>query len=287
MKSHPPHNSTSSPNRFQAFFRQRPKRVLFVVVGVIVLVLVAATRWQYSRSISRVNVVGTTLIRQSEIVDLALQAKQGSANTSGNAISSGTVLRTLKSDINTSEIESRIEKHPFVKSASVFIGASDALTVEIQERTPIAYMMMKGKQFYVDAEGRIMPYRLTESVLDLPVIAAIGRTKIDSARIAEVLLILDVVQTFDKEHPKLPALYSSLSEIDVLSSGEFQFRLTSCSTPIRFGTSEQKEEKIARISAFMQHCARSKTSLDDCKYVDVRWQHQVVLMPLSRDVAAK
>jgi hypothetical protein len=182
--------------------------------------------------------------------------------------------KIARADINTSEIERRIEKHPFVKRASVFVGASDALTVEIEERKPIAYLMMKGKQYYVDADARVLPYRLTETVLDLPIIAALGRTKLDSVRIAEVLAIVAALQTFDKDTHQ--SLYRSLSEIDVLPTGEFQFRLTECSTPIRFGTSENKEVKIARLAAFLQHCARTKTSLDACKYVDVRWEHQIV-----------
>lgn len=271
-------------NRVGQFFRQRPKRLLFIAVCITGLVLVAATRWQFSRSISRVNVQGTSLLRQSEIVDIVLQAKTALPLTSRM-----TAPRMPKTDINTSEIEQRIEKHPFVKHASVFIGASDALTVELEERVPIAYLMMKGKQYYLDAEGRVLPYRLTESVLDLPVIAASGRMKLDSARLAEVIETVRAIQAFDKEHEQ--TLYQSLSEIDVLPGGEFQFRLTACPTPIRFGTAENKEVKIARIAAFMRHCARPNSSVahsfSDCKYVDVRWEHQIVVMPFARNVAIK
>jgi cell division septal protein FtsQ len=267
-------------NIFQQWIRQRPKRILLIAVCCVVLVMIAAVRWQYSRTITRVNVIGTVLMRQSEIVDLALQSKQlstspeSSASTSAGAASKNMSSKIARADINTSEIERRIEKHPFVKRASVFVGASDALTVEIEERKPIAYLMMKGKQYYVDADARVLPYRLTETVLDLPIIAALGRTKLDSVRIAEVLAIVAALQTFDKDTHQ--SLYRSLSEIDVLPTGEFQFRLTECSTPIRFGTSENKEVKIARLAAFLQHCARTKTSLDACKYVDVRWEHQIV-----------
>jgi cell division septal protein FtsQ len=271
-------------NIFQQWIYQRPKRILLIAVCCVLLVMIAALRWQYSRTIVRVNVIGTTLIRQSEIIDIALQSKQSrssqesSGNASANALANASAKIVLskiaKADINTSEIERRIEKHPFVKRASVFVGASDALTVEIDERKPIAYLMMKGKQYYVDAEANVLPYRLTETVLDLPIISALGRTKLDSARIADVIATTRAVQAFDSDTHQ--SLYRSLSEIDVLPNGELQFRLTQCSTPIRFGTSEHKEAKIARLAAFLQHCTRTKTSLDACKYLDVRWEHQVV-----------
>jgi cell division protein FtsQ len=274
-------------NLFQQWIRQRPKRILLIAILFAVVVMIAALRWQYSRTITRVNVLGTTLIRQSEIVEIALQAKnsssaqESSTNAAANTSSAkANVSKIAKADINTSEIERRIEKHPFVKHASVFVGASDALTVEIEERKPIAYLMMKGKQYYVDADAQVMPYRLTETVLDLPIIAALGRTKLDSARIADVITTVAALQAFDKDTHQ--SLYRSLSEIDVLPSGELQFRLTECSTPIRFGTSEHKEAKIARLGAFLQHCAHTKTSLDACKYVDVRWEHQVVVIPAQR-----
>jgi cell division septal protein FtsQ len=295
-------------NLFQQWFRERPKRILLIAVLFAVVVMIAALRWQYSRTISRVNVVGTRLIRQSEIVDLVLQSNlqsNGQSNLQSNGQSKtqssthNTGQNNLQSkqprasqelsvkvytskisraDINTSEIERRIEKHPFVKRASVFVGASDVLTVEIEERKPIAYLMMKGKQYYVDADAHVLPYRLTETVLDLPVISALGRTKLDSARIADVITTARAVQAFDKEAHQ--SLYRSLSEIDVLPSGEFQFRLAEYATLIRFGTSEQKEAKIARLGAFLNHCARTKTSLDACKYVDVRWEHQIVIAVL-------
>jgi cell division septal protein FtsQ len=268
--------------KLQAFFRQRSKRVLLIAIVFAALVFVAAIRWQNSRSITRVNVLGTTLIRQSEIVDIVLQNAQDAASKKLQKTNQvlNVPTRLTKNDINTNELEQRIEKHPFVKRASAFIGASDALTIEVEERKPIAYLMMKGKQYYLDAEARILPYRLTETVLDLPIIAAQGRTKPDSAKIAEVMLTLAAIQEFDKAHEQ--SLYQSLSEIDVFPNGEFQFRLTDFPTPIRFGSAEQKELKIKRLAAFLQHCTHHKISLDDCKYVDVRWEHQVVIMPQER-----
>ncbi|TAE29951.1 MAG: hypothetical protein EAZ92_05310 [Candidatus Kapaibacterium sp.] len=270
--------------------------MLFIALVALGVVILAATRWQAARSIGRVNVVGTSLIRTSEIIDIVLQAPKNNTSASSSGTPSQTLSTTLsgkfqKAYINTDEIARRVEKHPFVKSATVFIGASDAITVEVEERVPIAFVMMKGKQFYLDHDARILPYRLTESVLDLPVIAALGRAKLDSTRLAEVLGILQAVEVFDKEQPEAEKhrqaqpLSQMLSEIDVLPNGDYTLRLTKYSTPIRFGRVEHKEAKIARLAAFLSHCAENKVEVHDCKYVDVRWEHQIVLFPALRAMA--
>ncbi len=287
-------------NRVQAFFRRRSLRVLFIALVVLGVIVLAATRWQAARSIGRVNVVGANLIRQSEIVDIVLQVPKNNASAPSSTAPSQTLSTKLsntlsgkfqKAYINTDEIERRIEKHPFVKSASVFIGASDAMTVEVEERVPIAFVMMKGKQFFLDRDARILPYRLTESVLDLPIISAVGKAKLDSTRLAEVMSILHAVELYDKEQPEaekhrqVQTLSQMLSEIDALPNGDYTVRLTKYSTPIRFGTVENKEAKIARLAAFLRHCADNNVEVHDCKYVDVRWEHQIVLFPVSRAVA--
>ena len=228
--------------------------LVFVVFAVVIWVL--ALRWQHSRNISRVSVVGTNLLRQQEILDLV-------------KLPSSRAVR----DVNTAEIELRILKHPFVKSVSVFLGASDALTVTIEERKPIALVVSKGQQFYLDAEGRLLPYRLTEVVLDLPILSGLGRGSLDSVRLASVLATMTALQQQDAQ------LYRGLSEIDIVPNGEMTLHFAESPAPIRFGNSDEKEQKIARISAFLHHTEQIHAKFKQTAYLDVRWQNQVVLHP--------
>lgn len=228
--------------------------LLFVVLAAIIWIL--ALRWQQSRTVNRVSVIGTNLLRQQEILDLVKLSGSRAAR-----------------DVNAAEIERRIQKHPFVKSVSVFLGASDVLTVTIEERKPIALVVSKGKQFYVDAEGRLLPYRLTEVVLDLPILSGLGRGSLDSFRLASVIATMTTLREQDAQ------LYRTLSEIDIVPTGEMMLHFTESPVPIRFGNSEEKEQKIARIAAFLRHSEQAHTKLKQSAYVDVRWQNQVVVHP--------
>ncbi len=231
-------------------------RLILLLVGTAAVIWVLAFRWQQSRIINRVSIVGTNLLRQQEIIDLVKLPAS----------------RAVR-DVNTAEIEHRIQKHPFVKSVSVFLGASDALTVTIEERKPIALVVSKGKQFYIDAEGHLLPYRLTEVVLDLPILSGLGRSSLDSIRIASVLATMTILQQQDAQ------LYKTLSEIDIVSNGDMTLHFTESPAPIRFGGDEDKEQKITRISAFLHHSGQAHDKFKQAAYVDVRWQNQVVIHP--------
>lgn len=243
-------------NIVSLFKKQRVLRLMLLFTVVVVTVWVLALRWQHNRVVSRVSVVGTSLLRQQEILDLVKL--------------NGT--RSVR-DVNTSEIERRVVKHPFIKSVSVFLSASDALTVRVEERKPIAMLVHKGRQFYVDAEGKLLPYRLTESVLDLPLLSGFGRSGIDSARLASALSTMNTLQ---EQNIKL---YRSLSEIDIHSAGEMTLHFTDEPVPIRFGTDKEKEQKIARIAAFMHHAEQTHSTFKNVAFVDVRWENLVILHP--------
>lgn len=231
--------------------------MLLCLAGVLII-WALAIRWQHNRLVSRVSVVGTNLLRQQEILDLVKLPAS----------------RAVR-DINTAEIERRIGNHPFVKTASIFLGTSDALTVTIEERKPIAFVISKGRQYYVDAEGRLLPYRLTETVLDLPVISGLGRNGIDSAGIAMSIAMMLTLQKHDAH------LYRALSEIDIRSNGEMTLHFAESPAPIRFGTEKESEQKIGRISAFLHHAEQTHTKLKHVEYVDVRWKNQIVMYPSS------
>jgi cell division protein FtsQ len=238
------------------FKRKRSLRLVLLLIGAAIIIWIFALRWQQSRTINRISIVGTNLLRQQEIIDLVKLPAS----------------RSIR-DVNTAEIERRIQKHPFVKSVSVFLGASDALTVTIEEHKPIALAVSKGKQFYIDAEGHLLPYRLTEVLLDLPILSGLGRSSLDSVRIASVLATMTTLQQQDAQ------LYKGLSEIDIFSNGDMTLHFTESPAPIRFGSSEDKEQKIARISAFLRHTEQNHSKLKQTAYVDVRWQNQVVIHP--------
>jgi cell division septal protein FtsQ len=247
--------------KLQTFFTT--KKAAFIAAGVLalgILVWVLALSWQHNRIIKRVHVVGTRLVRAQEITALiSLPPSQA------------------VQDMNTAEIERAVLRHSFVKSASVFSGASDVLTVSIEERTPIALVLHKGRQYFADADAVLMPYRLTETPLDLPVISALGDSPLDSARLAPLLSIMRELQTYNEE------LYRLLSEIDLAPSGKVVLHLAGIQPPVYFGEAEKNARaKFARLEAFLRYAGETRLKVGQFEYIDIRWARQIAVAPRSQ-----
>lgn len=171
------------------------------------------------------------------------------------------------------EIERRVQKHPFVRTVSAFRGSGDAIMLQVQERKPIAYALYRNKQYYVDTEGALLPYRLVGSVLDIPMITYIQRSVLDSTTLRGALAILQTLNENDKE------LSRNISEVQVMPNGEYVLVTIAQATPILFGKADDAQAKIARLSAFWKQKV-SSINKRAFSYIDVRWSGQVVVFPL-------
>jgi cell division protein FtsQ len=244
--------------------RTVPLRFLVAVLVAGFLLTVVAMRWQGTRTISHIAVTGTTLIPTHEIVErVSLPNDSLTINEMSFAL-----------------IEKRVRTHPFVKTVSAFRSSGDAIMLRVQERIPVAHVLYKGKQYYVDAEGAVLPYRLVGS-LDIPIIALLGRTTLDSATLHTSLTVLETLSARDKE------LARNVSELQVRphtkssTSPEFTLITATGATPVMFGSAENSEEieaKVARLSLFW----RTSSALVAKKafaYIDIRWSGQVVTQP--------
>jgi len=231
-----------------------PLRFLIVVVVTGLLLTIVAVRWQSTRKVSRVTVSGATLVPAHEILDIV------------NIAEDSLTISTL----SFSEIEHRVKRHPFVKTVSAFRSSGDALMVQIEERVPVAHVLYRGKQFFTDAEGVLLPYRLLSSVLDIPMISFAGRSVLDSASLSSALHIIQALEAQGKEFS------SNISEVQVLPNRECVLITTASATPVLFGTATDVEQKIAKLRLFWKyqiHQMNSRTFT----HIDIRWSGQVVV----------
>ncbi len=220
------------------------------------LLTVAAMRWQASRKISRVVVSGTTLIPAHEIVELVRLPED---SLTINEMSFGL-------------IERRVQRHPFVKTVSAFRSSGDAIMLKIQERKPVAHVLYKNKQYYIDDEATLLPYRLVGSIVDVPMIAFVGRSSMDSTTLRQALTVVQTLETQDKE------LARNISELEVRPNGEFVLIMASGATPVLFGTAEDVGEKIDRLGIFWR-IASAQMTQKAFSYIDVRWSNRIITRP--------
>jgi cell division protein FtsQ len=69
------------------------------------------------------------------------------------------ILGTPDKDVNTAEIEKLIYAHPIVKQVNVYKTASGTLHIDISQRQPLIRIINAwNDDYYIDTEGRIMPW---------------------------------------------------------------------------------------------------------------------------------
>ncbi|OGS71796.1 MAG: hypothetical protein A3F91_06420 [Flavobacteria bacterium RIFCSPLOWO2_12_FULL_35_11] len=69
----------------------------------------------------------------------------------------GTVKNLTKSVIDLHNLEAKIQSHPMVESASVFLTVDGFLKAKIRQRTPIARVVVNNESYYIDRQAKSMP----------------------------------------------------------------------------------------------------------------------------------
>ena len=69
----------------------------------------------------------------------------------------GTVKNLTKSVIDLHNLEAKIQSHPRVESASVFLTVDGFLKAKIRQRTPIARVVVNNESYYIDRQAKSMP----------------------------------------------------------------------------------------------------------------------------------
>jgi cell division protein FtsQ len=173
--------------------------------------------------------------------------------------------------IGLPEIESRVGRHPWVRSVRVRKELPDRLVVEVAERQPVA-MMRRGDELYlVDRDGTpFTPYRPEWGPVDLPLIDGIG-----ADQLARVAPTLEVAQSWARLRP---GGGHDLSEVVSLGNGDY--RVFSVSLPFPVLVSE------ARLEAGLEHLARLLPQIErrypEIRQVDLRFSQQIVIQPAAQ-----
>lgn len=68
-----------------------------------------------------------------------------------------TVKNKEKSVIDLHKLEAKIQSHPMVENATVFLTVDGLLKTKIKQRTPIARVVSGNSSYYIDRQGKKMP----------------------------------------------------------------------------------------------------------------------------------
>ncbi len=175
------------------------------------------------------------------------------------------------------QIRTNLETHPYVKAAIVSKRYPNKLTINIKERMPIAYLNT-GNLLLIDKEGIVLP--LPDKVIrnQLPVITiasdstykVIPGENLESPEINKITELM--IDTYVVSRP----LYNIISEIRYnLNTRELILFNKDTGNPIYFGN-KNFDKKMYTLAEFQQMLT-GKKRLSDYRYIDLRWNRQVVV----------
>ncbi len=177
-------------------------------------------------------------------------------------------------EINPSEVRQKLQRSPFVKSASAVHSLPATLRIHLVERRPLAFLYGRGLNL-VDREGFIMPVPALSRVWDLPVIRnAPGKLGIQGAvstspAVHRAVDILDWINRLDAPLPQM------VSELDFTPGDYIKVYLRDGDTVLRI-TEQDYQRQLYKAAGFFKEYVDFK-KLDQIAYIDLRFERQIVV----------
>jgi cell division protein FtsQ len=249
--------------------RQHGKKVYwtFALLSVIAITMWLGTmRWKDHLTVSGIIVEGEHILTKDEIVKLSQVS-----------------LKTKMYDVDLSGIEANIEKNHFVKNVAVTRDAPGVMRISVVERTPIALLLGSGGDMLsVDEEGYVLPHASSQSMFDLPIISgvdslgavAVGQ-RTPQTDVVAAIEVLRASQMVSNE------LFHTISEVRIHNGHDMVLYSADAGVPILFGRGDAVK-KMVKLDAFWKKFV-AEGSVQDIRYIDVRFDDQVVVSSRSVD----
>jgi cell division protein FtsQ len=206
-----------------------------------------------------------------------------SIQTMGNTeLSRGDLLSVFGGDIRRNlfvvplgERRAQLERFPWVETATVMRVWPNQLRVAVKERTPIAFVQVKGRIELADKDGVILdmpPREMASRHYAFPVVSGINPGDPQSVRGARMQIYQQFISALDGSGEKIS---SQLSEIDLSDPADVKATVPSAGTDLvlQFG----QEDFLARWRNYQAHVAQWRQQYPNLVGVDLRYEHQVVL----------
>jgi len=240
----------------------KPSRRGAVVMTLLLVVLIGvaglANMWKGDLKVASVTVEGNSIVNENEIL-----AQAGVTNES------------KLFEIDLFAVRKRIEQNPFIRSASVNREVPNRIAIQVEERVPIAAVVLD-KIFYFDAEGYVLPPRRSENIFDLPVLTgSLQRSELVPGRrysttnVQEALTILRMAQQVGDQ------LYRRISEVHVEADKDIILHTAEFGVPVIIGRGDIAA-KLVKFDTFWNEFVLHHGA-QELRFVDLRYHDQVVV----------
>jgi cell division protein FtsQ len=178
-------------------------------------------------------------------------------------------------ELNLREVSLLIESHPYVKAARVSRQYPATLSIEIVERQPVAILNVD-PVLMIDREGIILPDKGQANDFLVPCLSGFNPAKelypagqqTVSVKVQETMNLITRILDY------YPVLYSNISEVTMNANDEYVIILAEYPTKVILGNTDVWA-KIQILGKF-EHSLSNKRQLSDYKYLDLRYDNQVI-----------
>jgi cell division protein FtsQ len=243
--------------------KMSPAKKHFLLMALLALMLVGmavyANLWKENRRVEEVVVEGNRVIPSREILALA--------KVPANA---------LLFELDLFEIERRVQKNEFVKSAAVHRDLPNRVRITVEERTPVAAVVMNGRPYYLDADGVVLPPARSPFIFDLAVLTGalptaellVGR-QTKNRTVLDALHVLAVARAID-EH-----LHANISEVKLNGGAGMMLYTSDAAVPVILGRTNIGAQ-LVKLAAFWKEVV-ARQGAENMQYIDLRFEEQVVV----------
>lgn len=180
------------------------------------------------------------------------------------------------------ERKKQLEQIPWVESATVMRLLPNRLTIEIQERMPVAFARISSKISLIDAHGVVLGMPANrQTKYSFPVIEGITETEPLSSRAAAMRIYDRLARELDGGGTH----YSQdLSEVDLSDPEDVKAMANSGggAVLIHLGNSDF----LTRYQLFVTHISEWRQQFQNLQSIDLRYEGQIVVNPDARQLGA-
>lgn len=167
-----------------------------------------------------------------------------------------------KDIIDLNDLEVALNSNPMIKKAEVFMLVNAGLSVEIEQKRPIARVHTNAS-YYIDDEGLYMPLS-SNFAARVPLVT--GNIKKNN---------LEMVFRFAKAVDEDEFLKKHVIEIHQNDDNTIDFKVRKSDFTVHLGTLKQLKKKINNFKAFYQKAFKDNI-LDNYKRVNLKFDKQVI-----------
>lgn len=226
---------------------------MIVLLGIVGFLFAFSSRKNAEREVSKPNVkfVGENnlYITNEAVSKLLIQNYGGTKNIAKEAL----VL---------SKLENALNANPMIKTAEVYMTVNGTLKAEIEQKTPIARVLVK-KPYYIDSQGFYMPLSNNYSAR-VPLVT--GDVKKED--LSSIFIVANKIKHDD-------FLKKNVIEIHQNTNNKIQLKLRQCNFVVELGSVDFLDRKISNLKAFYQKNKKDQT-LNNYSKVNLQFKNQVV-----------